>query len=263
MNESNGYLIKTVCTRLRAFFNVSIIVLIMLVFSACKAESALEIELQDFSSGTLTFRLKVDEEAASFLRDDAFTKQTFNDVLQTQKLEDAGFDVSVDENTNGADSEIVLRKNFNNEADLKNALSSLANDEVANVALKNSRSVVNEKTQIELNVDLSKLKSQYLDESLKTNVESAGYDWEDYTALVESGFKNTTLKITIKGDQKVEKSITPDSSSQTLNVSKQSFRTGFILSMGAGIACLIVGAVLLRRFCRRPKLLSKVEPETE
>lgn len=246
MTKSNGYMYKKVRTSLHSLASVGLVLLVLLAFSACKAESKLTIKLQDFSSGKLEFELKVDEEAASVIRNDAFTKHTFNDIFETEKLKKAGFKVDLDENTSGEDTSIKISKSFKSEDELKNALTVIASEDVINATLEAKRGFFSDDAKLDLTIDLSNLRDQYLSSENKEKIDSLGYDWEDYKTLIDKGFESTKLQIVVQGSQEQSKAITTDSK-ESLSAETSNFRIAFFLSLIGGAACLAIGIVMFTR----------------
>lgn len=235
-----------------------LLMLILVVgLSSCKAQSTLQISMNENSSGTIMLTLKLDEMAASAVRDDAYSMKKLDDVLQTKKLEQAGFKVTIDENTNGDDSTFTMKKSFTDQESLSDALSVLGDKDVVDAVLKSSQSFTKDESELTLTVDLSALKKSYLDDDAKAAVEKADLNWEQYKALIDNAFSSTSLVVKLNGDNKIEKTIEGNSTEMhTLTASKSVFRSQYVLFNALGLMCFIIGGLMLWRLCRRPKLIS-------
>ena len=238
---------------------VSILV-VTLVFSGCKAQSTLTIDLRAKSSGVVEFELELDETAASAIRSDSYNSAKLIKVFEIEELEKAGFKTSVKDNINGDPSLIELNASFENEDELETILSYLVSDSVIKIDLESSETFLKQTSEMTFNVELSNLRKMYLEnDEIKKAIAQAGIEFEEYRALVESAMKSTKVEIILEaGDETSTANFTGvDEQVEEISVKDEVFKSRFVFSIIGAVFFLIAGLVVLNSIRRRPKLLSK------
>lgn len=243
---------------------VAVGVVLCIALSGCKATSTLTIELGEKTSGTMTFSLVLDEQAASAVRRDVYEKSTLSAIFDTEKLKKAGFKVTV-KDTHGAPGRIDISASFANEKQLQAALSVLAPPDVINASLFSKTSLVKEKQEALIDIDVSRLRDLYLkDDAVKVAVEESGMEFSEFETIINNAMTSTKLTVILKQKgQRDEVSISGDNvDKKTLDVSNDVVRTRFLANMAGAIACAVIGLILLWKLCRTPRLVSPVVEET-
>ncbi|HMS24287.1 MAG TPA: hypothetical protein PKB15_01130 [Acidimicrobiia bacterium] len=240
-------------------------VVLCVVLSGCKATSRLTIELGEKTSGTITFSLVLDEQAASAVRRDVYEKTTLSAIFDTKKLKKAGFKVAVKDGE-GAPGRIDITASFSNEKQLQAALAVLAPPDVINASLISKTSFIKEKQQASIAIDVSRLRDLYLkDDAVKAAVEESGMEFSEFETLITTAMTSTKLTVVLKrSGQHDTASVTGDTTKKEIvAVSHDGLRTRYLANMAGAIVCALIGLVLLWKLCRTPRLLSPGEQTAE
>jgi hypothetical protein len=217
------------------------------------------------ASGTLTFVLTLDKEAAQIVRSDAFDAQSLSDVFNTKRLKDAGFTVST-KDFQSKNSTLTISTHFADEKELRNALSVLAPPSAVTASFHSTKTLLKQKQSATLHIDISRLRDLYLtDPSTKQAVENAGIEYDEYRNLVSQAFSSTTLRIELTdGSSSSKKSIAGDSKkSESISLSSSSTRAAFLLNWMGAIIAMAIAVMLFYRSCRTPRLVSTSEHNQE
>ncbi len=235
--------------------NILIVVIAVISLSACKATATLNINVEDASAGSMSLVLELDEAAAASLRSDAFNSKTLEELFSTDTLQAAGFKVSIEDEP----TKLVLSAEFRNEKELKNALSVITTADILDVTLSSKEDLIFEKTELTLNVDLNKLRADYVDnDEVRQKVIAAGIEFEDYEALINDAFSSTRVNIELAAGTESSKTaiITQEQWEKEAKLESSEVRTHFLLNIGGAILSFIAAIFVLWRIRRRSSVVS-------
>lgn len=215
--------------------------------------------MEDKSKGSVVFALELDEVAASAIRQDSYQSQSLSKFFRADELKDAGFSVSIQDNVNGDSSSVEIKADFKNEQELKNILAFLAPNDVLNVELISSSSLIRDSQDLRLEVDLERLRKSYLeDDQVKVAIEKSGIKFSEFENLVNDAMKSTTLKIKLESSSN-KKAIEVSgikTSKESVELSGNSLTTTFLLNLALATLFGSAGLILIWRIRRTPGLLS-------
>lgn len=234
--------------------------LVSLILSGCKATSTLTVNVRDGASGSVNLVIELDEQAASAIRRDAYDSTTLANVFDAEKLKKVGFKVKVKDNTNGDPSQIDISASFSSERELKAIFSVLAPPRVLEASLKLNSNFVEEKQKTKITVDLSQLRKFYVeDEGIKSAVEDAGIEFQEFETLIDEAFASTTFIVELNQNGKTPNETISgnDLDKKVVQASTASFRASYFFYMVGAIVSGLIGLFLFWRLCRRPRLLSR------
>ncbi len=219
--------------------------------------------LGENASGTVHFTLVLDQEAASILRRDSFDATTLSEVFDKPELEKAGFDVEVNDTEQG--TSIDIKGLFSNEKQLRAALSVFAPSSVVDGKFSHTSSLLKEKQDISITVDVPTLRKLYLENpDVKKAVEEAGIEFTEFETLINDAMKATTftVKVDANGSTDSGKFSGTSDDAQTLAASHNSFRTRYLLNMAGALLALAAAGVVIWRMCRTPQVLLKPKEDS-
>lgn len=249
--RKDGYLWKSL--------NISaLIIAICLLLTSCKATGTLNVTLGDNASGKMEFVLALDEEATSIIRRDNFDVEKLSSIFNTKKLQEANFKVEIENDSQIGASQMKISTRFTSEKELQAALSVLAPPEVLYTKIDSSKTLLKEKQDASITVDLKNLRKMYLeDESVKTAVQQAGIDYPEFEALINDAFSSSTLNVRLKanGDEDSFRMPVDKQEKKTATISAESLRLKFIINTLVSIGCLIAAIYLFWRLRHRPRVL--------
>lgn len=199
------------------------------------------------------------------MRRDSFDTTTLTKIFNTPALKKAGYTVAVHDKSN-AQSTLDISGSFSNEEQLRAALSVIAPPSVLNATFSKSTSLLKEKQNVSLTVDVPKLRKLYLqNDDVKKSVEAAGIDFNEFEAIINDAMKSTTFTVKISTGKSADSQTFTGSSkhAQTMGADTSFFRTRFFLNVMGALVAGILAIVLLWRTCRTPRLLSETPPSEQ
>lgn len=238
----------------------AILIISLSVLSGCKAQASLDIRIDEGTTGTVTFELKLDDRAASAIRKDAYEPLDLVDVFKTKELEEAGFEVEVDDNKNGDPSNLQLKASFENQTQLNAILSVFAPRDVLNAEIEAKKNLLKEKQNAKLEVDVIGLKKMYLeDEDVQDALEQAGISPEEFEKVIEDAFSATELTVTLenKTDKTIKSFDEKTGQVGELVVSTDNYRSEFLILISLASLSLLLALILLWRARHTPRVLFK------
>jgi hypothetical protein len=243
------------------YFKIAILALLScLLLVACRAESSIDITFNSANnnSGEFKLSLKLDDEAQSIIRADAYKPIDLLTVFNNEELKKLDFKVVQNSNN------IVIGRKFESKEELNSILDVLVGKDILSSEIISNTSLIKQKRGVVLNVELSKIKELYLsNENIKTQIINSGIEYSEYEMLISKAFEATTLKVKLK-DEAYSKSELKEFSGNNLEdgeltLKGDKFRVEFLLGNIVALSCLFAALFLLFRKWHTPRLISRNE----